>query len=130
MIRKIKSYYCDYCGTEIDFGNICGSCKGKKRKGVKLEKKYKKGVRIDIANEDTCLINSSEKITMETFKRCFDEVKKRCTPLDNFDYFMVLPKIYNKHPKEVKKVVNSYKKAGMKVLVVFDQRVPRGKRTT
>ena len=55
MIRKIKDYYCDYCGTQTDFGNICGSCKGKKRKGVKLEKKYKKGVKIGIASEDTCL---------------------------------------------------------------------------
>ena len=45
MIRKIKSYYCDYCADPIDFGNICGSCKGKKRKGVKLVKLYKHGKR-------------------------------------------------------------------------------------
>lgn len=46
MIRKIKDYYCDYCGEPIDFGNLCQTCKSKKRRGVKLEKLYRHGKRI------------------------------------------------------------------------------------
>lgn len=46
MIRKIKDYYCDYCGEPIDFGNLCQTCKSKKRRGVKLVKMYKRGVLI------------------------------------------------------------------------------------
>lgn len=73
-------------------------------------------------------IDASEKLTMADFKRCVADIKKSATPLYNLDYFLVLPQEYKKYPKELEKVVNSYKKAGIKVVVMFNQRVPHGKR--
>lgn len=59
MIRKIKDYHCDYCGEPTDFGNLCQTCKSKKRRGAKLEKLYKNGI---------CTITVGDIVYVKEFK--------------------------------------------------------------
>jgi len=65
-------------------------------------------------------IKATDTISMADYKKAMKMVKNTCINLKDTDFILVLPKHYKKFSKEVEKVKERYLRAGMKVVVSYN----------